>query len=151
MSVRLRRHSVLAFLSSILIVSAGHKAAAQVTTPPGVVTNRQGVDVNGRAVHRYPIVAMASATQSRVRELIAAHHPGALSDSSAIGEVTFVLGPNRGYVNSTARPASSEKTPAQINGGVAFLPSEPRSLEYVTFAAGEVGPKPLRVIVVNVM
>ena len=83
MSVRLRRHSVLAFLSSILIVSAGHRAAAQVTAPPGVVTNRQGVDANGRAVRRYPIVAMAAATQARVRELIAAHHPGALSNSSA--------------------------------------------------------------------
>ena len=151
MSVRLRRHSILAVLSSILIVSIGHTAAGQVTAPPGVVTNRQGVDVNGRAVRRYPILAMGAATQARVRELIAAHHPGALSNSSAIGELTFVLGPNRSYVHSTARAPSSEKTSAQIDGRVAFLPSQPRSVEYVTFAAGEVGPKLLRVIVVNVM
>jgi len=151
MSVRIRRHSVLAILSSILIGGVSLTAGAQVTAPPGVVTNRQGVDAAGRAARRYPIVAMAAATQARVRELIAAHHPGALSNSSSIGELTFVLGPNRSYVNSSARAPSNATTQAQIDGRVAFLPSQPRSVEYVTFAAGDVGPRSLRVIVVNVM
>ena len=150
MNVRACRYSIVAILSGVVTVSVGARAGAQAPAPSGVVTNRQGLDVNGKAARRYPIVAMSAATKARVRELIAAHHPDALGNSSAIGELTFVLGPKQTYMSSTARAPSSAPTRAQANGVVAFLPSEPRSVEYTTFAAGEVGPKPLRVVVVNV-
>src|SRR5436190_23837181 len=66
MNVRLRRHSALAILPGIFIVSLGTKTGAQEPAPPGVVTQRHGVDANGNAGRRYPITVMAAATKARV-------------------------------------------------------------------------------------
>ena len=94
---------------------------------------------------------MAATTQARVRELIAARYPEAFRSSSGIVQLTFVLGPRQTYIGSMARSSSSAQLPTHMDGAVAFLPSEPSSVEYITFAAGQVGPKPLRVTVINVM
>ena len=149
--IRVRCHSALAAFSAILSLSFATKIVAQMPAPSGVVANREGVDASGKAVRRYPIRAMTATTQARVRELIAARYPDVSRSSSDITQLTFVLGPNQTYVGSMARSSSSAQLPTHMDGAVAFLPSEPRSVEYITFAAGRVGPKPLRVTVINVM
>ena len=142
-------HLSAAVFPAILIASSARNVDAQIQTPPGVVTSARGLDVNGKAGRRYPIATMTSATKARVQELLAVHHPDVLRGKSEIGEVMFVLGPKGQYVGSTVHPASNGNQAANVGPGVAFLPSEPRSVEYANFSAGEAGPKPLRVVVVH--
>jgi hypothetical protein len=143
-----KRRCALAFLPLALCSWVPARVAAQTATP-GIVTTRSGVDANGNAAHRYRITAMTSVTKARVRELIAARYPSVVRGAPSIGGLTFVLDAKGSYISSTARAPSTADTGAYVRGGAVFLPSEPRSLEYATFSAGEVGPSTLRVVVVN--
>ena len=140
-----RRLPVIGLLPLVAALAA--PATAQMPAQPGIVVSRTGVDASGKPVQRYPVSPMRPATRAQVRQLVTSLYPTVADGSANVSGLTFVLAANGAYVNSTVR-APSASVPSGPKGPV-LLPAKPRSLEYATLAAGEAGPRALRVFVIR--
>jgi len=143
---RSRLALVLVPLASVALRPAD--ATAQVQAPPGVVTTRTGLDGRGQVVPRSRMEPMRAETRAFVRRLITARYPRIVQGTQPVGSMTFVLDANGSVVSSSAHAPSPADT-ARVNIGAVFFPSAPTSMEVGTFAAGEVSPGRLRVVVIS--